>query len=457
MSIYIVQPGDTVYTIADQNGITVDQLIQDNGLMYPYNLVIGQALVIAIPEQIYTVQQGDTLQSIAEAHQVSVMQLLRNNPFLSEREYIYPGETLIISYNTKGSLTINGFAYPYIMKDILIKILPNLTYISVLNYTATAEGNVVVFQDDTDIIAKAKEYSVIPLMVLTTLSLQGEPKYEAALSILQNEEYQEVFFDNAIRLMKDKGYYGINIIYNFLSEENQSLYLSFTNKLSNRLQQEGLLLFVTINYKISQNNNELVFEKVNYTELSNYAVNLIFLDFVWGTNYDPPEPVCNMLYIEALTDYLITSRVPPEKIVMGKPVIGYDWALPYIPGKSKANSLTLYSAYNLAYEHGADIEFDAVSQTPYFYYDEILASGYSEHLVWFIDARSINSLDTLIVNSGLNGGAIWNIMIYYPQLWIIIYSQYDIVKFDVKIDMKIDVKTDVKIEEPPEETESNRE
>ncbi len=428
MSIYIVQTGDTVYTIAEQNGITVDKLIQDNGLMYPYNLVTGQALVIAIPEQIYTVQQGDTLQRIAEAYQVSVMQLLRNNPFLSEREYIYPGETLIISYNTKGSLTINGFAYPYIMKDTLVKILPNLTYISVLNSTTTAEANIIVFQDDTDIIAKAQEYSVIPLMVLTTLSLQGEPQYEAALNILENEKYQEVFCDNAIRIMKDKGYYGANIIYNFLSEENQSLYLNFTNRLSKCLQQEGLLLFITINYNISNSNNEVVFEKVNYTELSNYADSLIFLDFVWGTNYDPPEPVCNMRYIEVLTDYLITSRVPPEKIVMGKPVIGYDWALPYIPGKSMANSLTLYSAYNLAYEQGSDIAFDEVSQTPYFYYDEILTKGYTEHLVWFIDARSINSLDTLIVNTGLNGGAIWNIMIYYPQLWIIIYSQYNILK-----------------------------
>ena len=430
MNIYIVQQGDTIFSIADKYGVTVDKLIQDNGLVYPYDLVIGQAIVIAIPKQIHTVQQGDTLQSIAEAYNVSLMQLLRNNPFLSEREYIYPGETLVISYNTNGSITVNGFAYPYIMQNTLLKILPNLTYISVINYTATEEGGVIVYHDDTDIIAKSKEYSVIPLMVLTTLSLRGEPNYDAALSILQNEEYQERLIDNTIKLVREKGYKGVNFIYNYLSEDNQSLYLNFTTRISNRVQREGLLFFLTINYNISQINNEIFFEKVNYAEFGKHADSLIFLEFVWGINYGPPEPVCNMYHIEILVDYLLASKVPAERIVMGKPIIGYEWALPYIPGKTRANSLTLYSAYHLAYDYGSAIEFDEESQTPYFYYNEILINDYSEHVVWFLDARSINALDAMIADTGLNGGAIWNMMIYYPQLWVIIYSQYDIIKIE---------------------------
>lgn len=121
MEIYVVQQGDTIYSIADKYGVTVDKLAQANGLVAPYNLVIGQAIVIAFPKQSYTVQQGDTLQSIADAYDVSMMQLLRNNPFLFDREYIYPGETLVISYNTNGSMTTNGFAYPYIKQDTLLK------------------------------------------------------------------------------------------------------------------------------------------------------------------------------------------------------------------------------------------------------------------------------------------------------------------------------------------------
>ena len=431
MEIYVVQQGDNIYSIAEKNGVTVDKLVQDNGLVYPYNLVVGQALVIAIPKQTHTIQQGDTLLGIAEAYQVSGMQLLRNNPFLFEREYIYPGETIVISYNTRGSITTNGFAYPFIKEDALLKILPNLTYISILNYTATETGDIIVAEDDSGIIKKSKEYSVIPLMVLTTLSLQGKPNFVVASSILLNEEYQDKLINNAIKLMKDKGYFGVNFIFNYLSEENQSLYLSFTDKIYKRTHEEGLLFFMTINYDIEQVDNEVIFEKVNYEEFSKYADGLIFLQFVWGTNYGPPEPVCNMYHIARLVDYLIASQVPKNKIIMGKPIIGYEWELPYIPEKTSANSLTLYSVYNLAYQNDSVINIDEESQTPYFYYSKQIEEKTKEYVVWFIDARSINALDTLIADLDLYGGAIWNMMIYYPQLWIIIYSQYDIIKFEI--------------------------
>jgi spore germination protein len=433
MEIYVVQQGDTIYSISDKYGVTVDKLAQDNGLVAPFNLVIGQAIVIAFPKQSYTVQQGDTLQSIADAFGVSVMQLLRNNPFLFDREYIYPGETLVISYNTNGSITTNGFAYPYVKKDTLLKILPNLTYISVFNYSVSRTGDIITYYDDIEIIKKSKEFSVIPLMVLSTLTPQGEPNYDAELRILLNEESQDNLINNFITTMENKGYFGVNIIFNYLNEDDQLLYLNFTKKISNRVQQEGFQFFLTINYNIQEIDNKIEFEKVNYSEFAKYVDGLIFLEFVWGTNNRPPEPVCNMYHIGILVDYLISSNVPRNKIVMGKPIIGYDWKLPFIPDVTNASSLSLYSAFDIAYNYGAIIEFDENSQTPYYYYNELLIAAPSQHIVWFLDARSINSLDKLIADTELNGGGVWNIMIYYPQLWIIIYSQYNIIKlYDYK-------------------------
>lgn len=52
--------------------------------------------------------------------EIAVLQLLRNSPYLSDREFIYPGETLVISYadNIIMKLSINGYAYPFIDKDL---------------------------------------------------------------------------------------------------------------------------------------------------------------------------------------------------------------------------------------------------------------------------------------------------------------------------------------------------
>lgn len=428
MDIYVVQQGDNIYSIADRYGVSVEKLIQDNGLIYPYNLVIGQTIVIAYPKQSHTVQEGDTLQSIADSYNVSLMQLLRNNLFLLDREYIYQGESLVISYNTSSSITTNGFAYAFIKPEVLVRNLPNLTYLSVFNYTATEGGDIIEYQDDTEIIKISKEFGVIPLLMLTTLSLQGVPNIEVAFNILLNEEFQERNINQFIEIIKRKGYLGLNIIFNYLNKENQSLYFNFAQRISNRLQQEGLIFLITINYDLQIVDKKIVIGEVDYLKLSTYTDGMIFLKLVWGINYNPPEPVSNIGHLRAFTDYIVASNVPLDKIHIGKPILGYDWKLPYIPDRSSAASLSINSALNLAYEAGAIIQFDEESQTPFYYYNELFISVPSEHVVWFIDARSIDALNKLISDYDLNGNGIWNIMIYYPQLWTIIIAQFDIIK-----------------------------
>ncbi|HBG13351.1 MAG TPA: peptidoglycan-binding protein, partial [Clostridium sp.] len=69
----------------------VDRLIFENGIINPANLAVGQTIVIVQPETLYTVQSGDTLESIAVQHGVTPMEILRNNPYLSDREILYVG------------------------------------------------------------------------------------------------------------------------------------------------------------------------------------------------------------------------------------------------------------------------------------------------------------------------------------------------------------------------------
>ncbi len=46
MRIYVVERGDSVDTIAESQGIPVQNLIFDNQIGYPYRLAVGQALYI---------------------------------------------------------------------------------------------------------------------------------------------------------------------------------------------------------------------------------------------------------------------------------------------------------------------------------------------------------------------------------------------------------------------------
>ncbi len=425
MKIYIVQPGDTIRSIADQFGVSVSQLIQDNGLVNPFDLVVGQTIVITHPSQTHRVAEGDTLGSIAEAYGVSVMQILRNNPFLNNREYIYPGELLVISYPVRGEIATVGFTYPYINEQTLRKTLPFLTYLSVFNYRATGDGRIIPYADDTRIVQLAKEYGTIPLAMLTTLSAQGESDLNVIYQLLLNSEFQDIQINNLISIIREKGFLGANVVFYNIDSENESLHEAFIRRVSERFVREDLYLLLTINYRTIHTDREVEVERVDYSALSQYVNGIVFLQFIWGTNYGPPRPVSSIQSLRALMEY-VKPIIPPDKILIGKPIIAYDWELPHTSDSQGANSITVDAALTLAADYDVPILFDEYSQTPFFNYIQI--GALTEHIVWSINANSIQVLMDLIAEYELAGAAIWNIMVYNQQLWTIVIVNFNIIK-----------------------------
>ena len=126
MIIHVVQEGETVNSIAEHYGLSAERLALENGINVSDNITIGETIIILFPEIVYTVQNGDTLYSIASGHNISIMELLRNNPYLAERQYIYPGEVIVNKYDDEriGSISTNGYVYPFININTLKKTLP---------------------------------------------------------------------------------------------------------------------------------------------------------------------------------------------------------------------------------------------------------------------------------------------------------------------------------------------
>ena len=52
-----------------------------------------------------------------------------------------------------------------------------------------------------------------------------------------------------------------------------------------------------------------------------------------------------------------------------------------------------------------------------------------EHIVWFENARSSEAMLRLVAEYGLTGAGVWNIMRYFPSLWLIANQLYSIRKF----------------------------
>lgn len=82
---YIVQKGDSLYKIAQNNNTTVDEIKRLNNLT-SNNLVIGQTLKLPsplTPENTYTVKSGDSLYKIAQKYNTTVDEIKRLNNLTS--------------------------------------------------------------------------------------------------------------------------------------------------------------------------------------------------------------------------------------------------------------------------------------------------------------------------------------------------------------------------------------
>lgn len=427
MIIYVVQIGDTITSIANQFGVSETRLIYENGILNPNNLVIGQTIVITYPQEIYVVKEGDTLSGIALKFEIPILQLYRNNPYLWERDNIYEGEELIISYDTITTMTTNAYVFPYVDRNNLRKCLPYLTYLSILNYKTLKGGDIESFYDDTDLIEIAKQFGVAPLMLLSGVSFQGERNPELIYEILLSPDYQDNHAQNMLRILKEKGYYGLNITITFLSEVNQELYLNYLKRITNYLNKEGYPVFITLDPNFMYDESGLEFEKVNYMRFNDLVEKVYVMRFFWGTQYGPPMPISSVEDIRVFTDYL-EPMVNPTKTSVGFPLLGYDWTLPYIPNFSVGNAISLEWAIEVAQIMGATIMFDEISKTPYYEYEIKEGDSSIKHIVWFVDARTIYAIVELFLENSLDGTGLWNIMRPYPQLWLIINTTCNIEK-----------------------------
>lgn len=424
MEIYVVQQGDTLTSIALGFGISVEKLALDNGINPSDPLVIGQTLVITSPEQTYTVRDGDTLSSIAKTYQVTVMQLLRNNPWLSDRDYIYPGETLVISFdNSKGNFFTDGYTYSFIEEHILRKTLPYLTNLLILNYRTSGSGEFIGGNQDIPVIQMAKLYEASPSFVITAYSDTGTVDTAVIQDVLLNPKVQEKLIDNLLYILKENGYDSANLAFQLINVDNQQYYLDFLQRVTTRLHAEGYPLFLTINPGLYFNGTEVTFERINYSEFSRLSDGILFLSYDWGSIQRPPTQF-SIVTTDSLLDYII-SQVPLEKIRIELPTFGYDWRLPYVPNVSKANAMNYTSILALARETNAVIHYDETILSAYFEYTDLDSI---QHIVWFKDARSIDSSLKILKDRGIQGVGIWNIMYYFNQLWLVINTQYKIEK-----------------------------
>ncbi|MBQ7923375.1 MAG: LysM peptidoglycan-binding domain-containing protein [Clostridia bacterium] len=431
MVIHTVQSGENIYSIARIYNVPPSRIITDNQLQDPGRLVAGQTLVILFPTETYTVRGGDTLSSISAEIGVPILTLYRNNPQLAGKPVIYPGQILNIAYETPplGSIRTNGYAYSYIDRDVLRQTLPYLTYLSIFSYGLGEDGSLVLPSGgDEDLIAIAREYGTVPLMMLTSLTENGTFSSDLANTVLTTPALRDSIIQNTVDTVIAKGYGGVDIDFEYIPASASEAFAEFIRMMRMALPF-GYVVFASLAPKYSADQPGLLYEGHDYRAVGEAADFVLLMTYEWGYTYGPPMAVSPIPNVRRVIEYALTE-IPAEKLFIGYPNYGYDWPLPFVRGETKAQSLSNVAAVARAGQRNAAIEYDEQAQAPFYnYFDR--PETYSdavEHEVWFQDARSADAMLRLVEEYGLTGVSVWNIMRYFPSLWLVVNALYSIEK-----------------------------
>ena len=424
MTIHVVSAGETLFSIAAQYGVSVEDIVADNGLTIADPLVVGQALIVIPDRVIHTVREGETVADIAALYGISVNDLLYQNPPIVNAATITAGQVLTVQGGTPklGTLSVNAYVYDFVDDATLRRTLPYLTYVTIFGYGITPNGGLIP-ADDSRILAAAREYGVAPLLLLTALDDAGGFSSENVSAMLNSLEAREALYTALEQVVQEKNYYGVDVDFEFIPPADKELYASFVSELEQRLEPLGKSVFVALAPKTSDEQAGLLYEAHDYGALGAAADGVLLMTYEWGYAYSEPMAVAPIDKVTEVVRYGL-SRIPAYKILMGIPNYAYDWALPRDEGE-RARTITNNEALALARQYGAVIEYDTTAQTPFFNYTD---SGGRTHEVWFEDARSLDAKLRLVGGESLFGVGVWNAMNFYQPLWTLIQELFDIRK-----------------------------
>ncbi len=287
MVIHIVQPGETIFSVARQYGVNPNILAVNNGVYGNRNLAIGQTLVIVFPLITHVVRQGETLFSIAQQYGVSLIQLYRNNLVLEGSPLVFPGLELVIEIEREpiGEYMTGGYAYTNIDIPLLNTVLPFMGGLMPFTYGFEPDGSLVMLNDQV-LVERANVYGTAPVMHLSTLTEEGVFSEELAANFLNSRELWEVLINNVLTVMRSRGYYGLDIDFEFLGAENAAAYAEFVTYARETLNAQGYPVMVALAPKTSRTQPGVLYEGHDYRALGLAANAVLIMTYEWGYTYD---------------------------------------------------------------------------------------------------------------------------------------------------------------------------
>jgi spore germination protein len=350
-----------------------------------------------------------------------------NEP-ISSRGRVLPDERGENELNLKGKtkrIESIGFleaTSPDQAVEDALEAVRDLTYVAFFSYQVRPDGSLIPLKDEKPL--QAIQNKAVPMLVLTNFA-DGNFQPDLAHQIFTNRQSLNRLMNQVEQVMKEKGYKAINIDFEHIYEKDRELYHGFLETFVPRMKKHGYVVSTALAPKSSDEQAGAWHGAHDYAFHGKIADFVILMTYEWGWTGGPPMAVAPLPQVRKVVDYAV-QKIPPEKIVMGAPLYGYDWTLPYKKGGPPAKRIAPHEAETFAKKRGLKVEYNNRDEAPYFYYRDEQGK---KHVIWYENEQSMQAKYNLIKEYGLRGISYWVLGEDFPENWKLLRQNFKINKY----------------------------
>ena len=227
--------------------------------------------------------------------------------------------------------------------------------------------------------------------------------------IVRSEGLRGLHVRHLVDLAVDREYDGIEVDYESLHGADRDAYSTFLAELAGALHDRGKRLAVALQAKTDEAGSEWGSAAHDYAAIGRVvdSVRIMAYDHHWSTG--PAGPVAPLPWFRQVLAFA-SSAIPCERLLMGVPTYGYDWT-----GRRTGKSVDVAArdAAAQARRKGAALEWDPVSNSPFFRYRE----GERAREVWYESAACLPQKLKAVREAGVAGIAIFRLGSEEESFW----------------------------------------
>lgn len=218
--------------------------------------------------------------------------------------------------------------------------------------------------------------------------------------LLRSPVASRTAMENMLALCERNGYDGINLDFEGVPPSDRQAYTNFVQQLAALLHSSGYYLTLSVPAETADIPSDGWTGAYNYRALGRYA------DLVMVMAYDEhyagsnAGPIAGTTWVESVVHYSV-GTIPPQKLVLGVPLYGYDW------GTGTAQGLSYQGYSQIAISHGQSPSAPALS----YWANGVLHTAYYEGL------QAFESKVHVAIDYSLRGIALWRLGLEDPRIW----------------------------------------